>query len=67
MTIARKTSCFVAVGFVAMAAVGCRHHDAPANDPGPMQKAGAAVDHAAGNAKDAVKDTGHDVKEDVKK
>ena len=58
---------FVIAGFIALSLVACRHRDAPANDPGPMQKAGAAVDHAAGNAKDAVKDTGHDVKEDVKK
>ena len=46
---------------------GCHHKDAPANDPGPMQKAGSAVDHAAGNVKDAAKDTGSDVKNDLSK
>lgn len=47
--------------------VACHHNDAPANDPGPMQKAGASVDHAAGNVKDAAKDTGQDVKSDLSK
>ncbi|MEO8800233.1 MAG: hypothetical protein ABI551_20240 [Polyangiaceae bacterium] len=47
--------------------VACHHNDAPPNDPGPMQKAGSAIDHAAGNVKDAAKDTGHDVKNDVSK
>lgn len=43
------------------------HHDQPANNAGPMQKAGAAVDHGAQNVKDATEDAAHDVKEDLKK
>jgi hypothetical protein len=58
---------FFVVGVLAACAVAGCHHGSPPQNPGPMQKAGAAVDHAAGNVKDAAKDTGHDVKEDVKK
>ena len=56
-----------AIGVLAVFATMACHHDEPPQNAGPVQKAGAAVDHTAGNVKDAVKDTGHDVKQDLKK
>lgn len=63
-----KTPFAFLVCFATFAVAAC-HHDRAVNnpDPGPMQKAGAAVDHAAHNVKDAAKDTGHDVKQDLSK
>jgi hypothetical protein len=45
-----------------LAASGCHH-----TDEGPAQQAGAKVDNAATDTKDAVKDGAHDVKKDVDK
>lgn len=58
---------FASVMFAAVLAVGACHHDRPPSDAGPVQRAGAHVDHAATNVKDAVKDTGHDIKHDLTK
>ena len=57
---------FASMMLAAVLAVAC-HHDRPAEDAGPVQKAGAKVDHAAHNVKDAAKDTGHDIKHDLTK
>lgn len=48
----------------ALGATGC-HSDPPPQ--GPAEKAGAKVDKAADDTKDAVKDTAHDVKKDTDK
>ena len=58
---------FASVMFAVVLAVGACHRERPAEDGGPAARAGAKVDHAAGNVKDAVKDTGHDVKHDLTK
>jgi hypothetical protein len=39
----------------------------PANDPGPAQKAGAAVDEGARDAKESAKEAGEDVGEATEK
>jgi len=47
-------------------AFGCSR-DKPANDPGPAQKAGAAVDEGARDAKDSAKKAGEEVGEATEK
>ena len=42
-------------------------HQKPANDPGPMEKAGAAVDEGAEDTKDAAKKAGNKVGEATEK
>jgi hypothetical protein len=39
----------------------------PANDPGPAQKAGAAIDHGAEDAKESAKKAGNKVGEATEK
>lgn len=46
--------------------LGCRH-DKPANDPGPAQKAGAAIDEGAEDAKESAKKAGKKVGEATEK
>ncbi|MGH7285134.1 MAG: hypothetical protein ACRELY_26725 [Polyangiaceae bacterium] len=58
---------FASVMLATVVAAGACHRQAPPEHAGPVQKAGAAVDHAARNVKDAAKDTGHDVKRDLTK
>jgi hypothetical protein len=43
-----------------LSASACHH-----TDEGPAQRAGEKVDNAARDAKDATKDTAHDVKKDT--
>jgi hypothetical protein len=45
---------------------GCSH-DKPAKEPGPMEKAGAAVDEGAEDAKDSAKEAGKKVGEATEK
>ncbi|MEI9948568.1 MAG: hypothetical protein WDO74_06170 [Pseudomonadota bacterium] len=47
-------------------AIGCSNSK-PANDPGPAQKAGAAVDEGARDAKESAKEAGEKVGEASKK
>jgi hypothetical protein len=61
-----RSRSWLVVGLISVGAMAC-HRSAPPQSPGPMQKAGAAVDHAAGNVKDAAHDTGQAVKNDLKK
>ncbi len=58
---------FASVMCAVVVAIGACHHDRPPSDAGPVQKAGAHVDHAARNVKDAAKDTAHDIKHDITK
>jgi hypothetical protein len=49
-----------------VACCGCST-EKPANDPGPAQKAGAAVDQGAHDAKESAKKAGHKVGEATEK
>jgi len=57
----------ITLAILSCALVFACSRDKPANDPGPAQKAGAAVDRGAEDAKEAAKKAGQKVGEATEK
>ncbi|MDP9148887.1 MAG: hypothetical protein M3O36_02945 [Myxococcota bacterium] len=58
----KRPLAFFTAAAIALATGACHHQS-----EGPAEHAGKKIDNAAEDTKDAVKDTGHDVKRDLSK